>query len=374
MRILNIAIKEIKQSLRDKKNMTVMTLFPIVLIIILGAAFSSVMSSSIDLGKIEVLYTVKSKGTISDSFESLQKDLNSYDVVFTEEEDIEEGKSSIQNSKYACYIIIDNISKEITLYKNDRYDFNASFVEGILDTFKQRYNVIAEIAAVNPQVIPQVLKEDTTKYVTLESLDSKKQPRAIDYYGVAMTSLFVLYAAMTAAFGIKQEQTLKTGNRMKVSPVTRGEVFTGKVLGFWIVTIIQIGVVILFSKYAMKVEWGNNIGVIILILLSEILFAVSIGTAVSLYTKSEGAMSGILNLIIPIIAFLGGAYVPIEQFQSGILGTLTKISPLTWINEAILNVIYRNDFAKVMPAILICLGATLMLLLVSTVAFRKEEV
>lgn len=374
MRILNIAIKEIKQSLRDKKNMIIMTLFPIVLIVILGAAFSSVMGKSIDLGKIEVLYTLKSEGTISDSFESLQKDLNSYNVAFTKIEDVESGKNSIQNSKYACYIIIDDNTKEIILYKNERYNFNASFVEGIIDTFKQRYNVITEIAAVNPQIIPQVLKEDNTKYVKLESLDDKKQPRAIDYYGVTMTSLFILYAAMTAAYGIKQEQTRKTGNRIKISPVTRGEVFSGKVMGFWIVSIIQIGIVFLFSKYAIKVDWGQNVGPIIAILLSEILLAVSIGAVVSLYIKSEGAMSGVLNLIIPLIAFLGGAYVPIEQFGGGVLATLTKLSPLTWINEAILNVIYRNDFNKVMPAIIVCLGATMILLIVSSFAYRREEV
>lgn len=375
MRILNIAIKEIKQNLRDKKSMAIMTLFPIVLIVILGAAFSKVMGDSVDLGRIEVLYTIKGQGNISSSFEGLQKELNkNYDVEFTKTEDIEEGKNSIQNSKYSSYLIVDDSAREIILYKNDRYNFNASFIEGILDTFKQRYNVITEIAKENPQVMSEIMKNDNSKYVTLESLDSKEQPRAIDYYGVTMTTLIILYASMTAAHGIKKERTLKTGNRMKVSPVTKGEVFTGKLLGFWMVTVIQIIVVLIFSKYAIKVNWGNNIGVIILILLAEILFAVSIGVAISHFTKSEGAMDGIINLVIPILAFLGGTYMPLEQFKSNVIITLSRFSPITWVNEAMLNVIYRNDFAKVTPAILICIGATFMLLIVSSVAFRKEEV
>lgn len=374
MRIINIAIKEIKQSLRDKKNMAIMTLFPIILIVILGAAFSKVMGDSVDLGRIDVLYTIKSEGSIASSFEGFKNELSSYDVEFTKIEDIEKGKSSIKDSKYACYVIVDDTSKEIILYKNDRYNFNASFIQGILDTFKQRYNVISEIVLENPKVMVEVMKKEDLKYVTLESLDKKKQPRAIDYYGITMTTLIILYAAMTAGYGIKQEQTLKTGNRMKVSPVKKGEVFVGKVLGSWTITVIQILVVLIFSKYIIKVDWGNNLGVVSLILFSEILMAVSIGTIVALTIKSEGAMVGVLNLIIPVMVFLGGGYVPLDQFKSNIMIALSKFSPITWINEAILNVVYVDNFDKVMPAILINLGVTLVLLVISSVAFRKEEV
>jgi ABC-2 type transport system permease protein len=374
MRILTIALKEIKQNLRDKKNLAIMTLFPIVLIVILGAAFSKVMGDSVDLGKIDVLYTIKTEGNVSTAFEGLKKDIDNLNVEFTKIDNIEEAKDSIKDSKYSAYVLIDDSSKEITLYKNERYDFNASIIQGILDTFKQSYNVIAEITLENPQVIPEIIKEDNSKYVTLEALDKKKQPRAIDYYGVTMTTLIILYASMTAAYGIKKEETLKTGNRMKVSPVTKGEVFAGKVLGFWLITVIEVAIVLLFSKYVIKVDWGNDMGVIFLILLSEIFIAVSIGVAVSYLTKSEGAMTGILNLLIPVMVFLGGGYVPLEQFNSGILTTLSKVSPMTWVNQSILNVIYANDFDKVMPAILINLGATLILLMVSSVAFRKGEV
>jgi len=373
MRILSIAIKDIKESLRDKRNMLIMTLFPIILILILGTAFSKVMGDSIDLGEIEVIYTVKGEGNVSKAFDTLKDNLKDYKVSFTYEKDESKALKAIEDSNYSCYIVFDENNKEIKLYKNDRYNLNAGFIEGILNTFVQRYNVISEIAVVNPRVIGQLDSDKNTQYVKVESLD-KKQPRAIDYYGITMTTLIVMYASMTAGFGMSSERTRKTLNRMFISPLKKQEIFTGKVIGFLAITMIQIAIVLAFAKFIIKVNWGQNILIIIAILAAEIVMAVSIGIAVSFIAKSEGAMSGILNMVVAVMIFLGGGYVPLEQFNSATLDTIARLSPIKWVNDAIFNVIYSEDFSKIVPAIFINLIIGLVLMLISSMAFRKEEV
>ncbi|KOA18199.1 ABC-2 family transporter protein [Clostridium homopropionicum DSM 5847] len=374
MRILNIAYKDIIENLRDKRNMLIMTLFPIILILILGTAFSKVMSDSVDLGEIEVIYTVKGEGNVSKAFDSLKEDLKDYKVSFTYEKDESKALKAIEDSNYSCYIVFDEINKEIKLYKNDRYNLNAGFIEGILNTFVQRYNVISEIAVVNPRIIGDLNTEKNIQYVKVEALDKKEQPRAVDYYGITMTTLIVMYASMTAGFGMSSERTRKTLNRMFISPLKKQEIFTGKVLGFLAVTMIQIAIVLAFGKFIIKVNWGDNILAVAAVLAAEIVMAVSIGIAVSFIAKSEGAMSGILNMIVVVMIFLGGGYVPLEQFNSATLDTIAKLSPIKWVNDAMFNSIYRNDFSKIVPAILINLIIGLILMFISSIAFRKEEV
>lgn len=374
MRILSIAIKELKQNLRDRKAMALMILFPIVLIVILGTAFSKVMGDNIDLGEIKVIYSVEGKGKVSESFEALKESLKQYNVSFTYTDNKKKAIEDMENSEYSCYVVFNENNKEIKLYKNDRYNFNASFIEGILNTFVQRYNVINEIAVVNPKVIPNIVKDDKANFVSLESLDKRHQPRAIDYYGVTMTTLIVMYAAMTAGYGMNSERVRNTINRMFVSPLRKQEIFAGKVIGFLLITMIQIGVVVVFGKYVIKVNWGDNIGIILAVLSAEIAMSISIGIAVSFFAKSEAAMTGILNLIIPITIFLGGGYVPIEQINSKVISGLSKISPVKWINDSMFNVIYRNDYGTVIPAILINIAIALVLLVFASLAFRREEV
>ncbi|MGY0374560.1 ABC transporter permease [Clostridium sp. JNZ J1-5] len=374
MRILSIAIKELKQNLRDRKAMALMILFPIVLIVILGTAFSKVMGDNIDLGEIKVIYSVEGKGNVSESFDALKESLKQYNVSFTYTDNKKKAIEDMENSEYSCYVVFNENNKEIKLYKNDRYNFNASFIEGILNTFVQRYNVINEIAVVNPKVIPNIVKDDKANFVSLESLDKRHQPRAIDYYGVTMTTLIVMYAAMTAGYGMNSERVRNTINRMFVSPLRKQEIFAGKVIGFLLITMIQIGVVVVFGKYVIKVNWGDNIGIILAVLSAEIAMSISIGIAVSFFAKSEAAMTGILNLIIPITIFLGGGYVPIEQINSKVISGLSKISPVKWINDSMFNVIYRNDYGTVISAILINIGIALVLLVFASLAFRREEV
>lgn len=373
MRILSIVVKELKHNLRDRKAMALMIVFPIVLIVILGTAFSKIMGDNIDLGEIKVIYTIQGKGNMSSAFDELKESLKQYDVSFTHTDNNEKAIESIQNSEYSCYVVFNENNKEIKLYKNDRYNFNASFIEGILNTFIQRYNVISKIVASNPKVIPEIVKDNKANFVSLESLDKGHQPRAIDYYGVTMTTLIVMYAAMTAGYGMNSERVRNTINRMFVSPLKKQEIFAGKVIGFLLITMIQIGVVVLFGRYVIKVNWGDNMGIILAVLSAEIAMSISIGIAVSFFAKSEGAMTGILNLIIPTTIFLGGGYVPLEEFNSKIIDTLSKISPVRWVNDSMFNVIYRNDYGTVIPAILINIAIALVLLVFASLAFRREE-
>lgn len=55
MKILNILKKEILQNLRDKKSMLLMTLFPMLLITILGTVFSGNFASTINIPEINVM-------------------------------------------------------------------------------------------------------------------------------------------------------------------------------------------------------------------------------------------------------------------------------------------------------------------------------
>jgi len=374
MSILNIAFKEIKERFRDKRTMLIMTLFPIILILILGTAFSKAMSDTIDLGKNEVIYTVKGEGNVSKAFDSLKEDLKNYKVSFIYEKDENKALKAIGDSNYSCYIVFDENNKEIKLYKNDRYNLNASLIEGILNTFVQRYNVISEIASVNPRAIGQLNSEKHPQYISVESLDKKKQPRAIDYYGITMTTLIILYASMTAGYGMSSERTRKTLNRIFISPLKKQEIFTGKVLGFLAITLIQIAIVLSFGKFVLKINWGDNILPVIAVLAAEIVMAVSIGVAISFIAKSEAAMAGVLNMVIVVIAFLGGAYFPIDQINSATLNAIARFSPIRWVNDTMFNVIYLGDFSKMIPTILINLIIGLILMLISSMAFRKEEV
>lgn len=366
--------KEFIQNMRNMQANSMMILFPIVLIVILGAAFSGVFEKNIDLSGMKAVYTIQSNGQLAEGFlsftESMNKELG---VVFEEIDDVDEGIKTVKDNKYAGYIVLSGDPGEIHIYKNERYNLRANLMESMIATFAQRYDAYAAIARTNPEALPGIMANQEMDFVNMESLDKKKQPGSLGYYAVTMLTLILLYASLTGFWGIKSEQNQKTGNRILTAPVGKAEMLVGKVLGGIAITLVQAAVVILFSRFVLNANWGDDIATIAVIVVSESIMSIGIGTGIAFLIRHEGAASGILNTVIPIIVFFGGGYVPLSQMGQGI-EKLSVISPVKWTNEAIFRVIYDMDYSLVLIAVLINLSVAALFIMASAVLSRKEAV
>ena len=373
MKILHIIAKEFKQNLRNWKANSMMILFPLILILILGTAFKGIFDKSIKLENVKVLYTVEGGREFAQAFKSFTGHGKDLGITFEETSDPETGRNSIRDVKYSCYVQLSEKSGEVKMYKNARYNFEANVVEPLINTFVERYNTVAAIAKTNPAALGKVMADTAADYVSVSSLDRKQQPRALDYYAVTMLTLILMYGSLTGLWSIKGEQSQKTGNRMLCSPVRNYEILVGKVLGCIFVTILQALVVISVSRFALNANWGNDIPTILLLVLSQSIMTISLGCGIAYLVKNDGAASGILNIAIPLVVFLGGGYTPIEQFSSSLV-RLSDLSPVRWINKAIFNVIYDGNYTAVPTAVLINLAVAAAFITLSAVLARKEAV
>ena len=53
-------------------------------------------------------------------------------ILFESTDDIVVGMNSIKDSTHTCYILMESNAQEIRLFKNERFNFNASLVETVL--------------------------------------------------------------------------------------------------------------------------------------------------------------------------------------------------------------------------------------------------
>ena len=262
-------------------------------------------------------------------------------------------------------------ASHVVVYENSRLTMEASIAESMLTSFIQRYNVMTRIAKINPPALQTAGNVKTNGYVTIESLNKNRAPGSLDYYAIAMLTLFILYSALSALWAISGERVQKTGSRILTSPIKKYQFLTGKVIGITLVTFIQMTIVFLFSKYVMHAYFGSHTGMIMLIYTSEIIMAVGIGIGVSFMISDNNLSSSILNIIPVLFGFFGGAYVPLSVMGDSIQ-KLSVISPIKWTNDALFKVIYANDFSTVAGAVIINLAIAAMLIVVSSVIFRKE--
>jgi ABC-2 type transport system permease protein len=373
MNIIYISVKEIIQILRDKRAMIMMVLFPMLLMTILGIALSGAFEgSSINLNS-KIIYTIKGEGELSKAFTSYMDGIKDMGIEFQGAKSEEEGLSSIKDATYSCYIKLDAGSNKLELYKNERYDFSANLIESTLRFFVDKFNVIYEISKVNPTKVNELSQNNQVDYVESLSLEKKSEPRAKDFYAITMMTLIIMYSSLTGAYSIIGEKTRKTKDRIFISPTKKYEFFMGKLTGTVIVTMLQMIVVILFSKFVLRANLGENILLVLAMVLVQIIMAISIGIGVAMLIDNEATVTSLLNTITPFTVFLGGGYIPLDQFGSSILNSLSKLSPLKWTNEALFKVIYASDYSLVNHAVIINLCVAFIFIVLASAKLRKSQ-
>lgn len=374
MNIFKIIFKEIKQDLRNKKGMVLMILFPMVLILILGAAFSNVFSTDKKTGTINILYAIEGKDQTRDSFNEFMKSVSKdMDITFKKQDNIEKGKQSIVSNKmYDCFVVI-NKENNVEVYKNDTYNnVSANVFVAALQQYVQTCNTVTQINKVNPAAVNQAISKKSSDNVKIQSLEEARKPNALDYYSITMLTLIIMYASNTGLYSIISENEGKTKNRLLSAPLNKYQLLVGKTLGVTIVTILQVLIVIVFSKYLLKAYWGENILIVFAIILSQIIMTVSLGVGLAFITKKSSVASGLLGVLIPIFVFLGGGYFPLDFIDNKIFKLICNLSPLKWTNDAIFKIIYSKNFSLVPSAIMINLIIAIVFLGISTLVVKLE--
>ncbi|MFC4620510.1 ABC transporter permease [Camelliibacillus cellulosilyticus] len=371
MNILNIAWKEIKTDARDIGTLVFLIAFPIVMMLILGTALSGAFNNNVSVGDINVLYKATGNGPAIQSFQAFAKAMKKYDVHFDKASENVNGKAAVKDHQYDGYVEVSD--KGIQVYENNRANIAGNVLEGMLSAYADRFNMISAVSQVKPdQTAAASTAPDDGNFIKETSLHSKREPGSMDYYAIAMTTMIVLYSSLSAAYMIKGERIRRTGDRLIAAPITKAEIFIGKLFGGILSAVLSVIIVILFSKFVFNAYWGHHLGIVILVLFTEILLAIGLGLGISFLTKTDGIQRVILMIIIQVASFFGGAYFPIDDVR-GFGGWITKLSPITWQNNALNQVIYANNLTPAFQTAALNLAIAAVFLAIAMVFMKRRE-
>ncbi|CAL82047.1 putative cytolysin ABC transporter [Clostridium botulinum A str. ATCC 3502] len=374
MKILNILKKEILENFRDKKAMFLMTLFPMLLITILGTVFSGNFASTINIPEINVMYSINKDVKIDKNFKDFTKEIQkNMKVNFKETKEEKDALEKISNGKADVYIKIPN-DKKIYIYENNVRAFNSQLVSTLLDTFVDKVNMTKEVSSKNPMALSKIKVDNSPNFVNTKTIDGKNSPRGIDYYAVTMLTMTILYGTAVGAMSIASEIKRRTYKRLICSNTSPLKILFSKILASFLVIAFQSFLIYLFSKYILGTNWGNNKLALISVVASLIFMAVSAGVCIANTIKNEGVMSIIIYMFVPVLTFLGGGYIPLDTIGSKMLNSASNISPLKWSNDAIFKIIFGNDLSIFGTTMLINLGAGVLFLLIAILFPRKDVV
>ncbi|WP_442602258.1 ABC transporter permease [Paenibacillus sp. KN14-4R] len=370
MIIFNIAVKEIKNSLRDRRSFLFMLALPIVLMLILGTALSNAFDTTLKVKEIQVLYQDNSTGAFSTYFQKVTEEASKSGITFIQATPDQDGKEEVRQNRYDAFVDIG--PNGVQLYGSELTSIESNIIQGMLTTVVDKYNVGSELAKVNPAAMQLLGGGGKQDYIQETSLHTLNKPGAMDYYAIAMTSMITLYGAMFALHLLRGERAAHTADRLIAAPISKAQIFIGKIIGALVIQSLYVIILILFSKYVFHANWGDHVGLVTLVLITQVLLAISCGIGVSYMAKSTGSARSIISTAIQIFSVLGGAYF-IFDTSDQIVNIITHLSPITWVRIAVTKIIYTGDLSAAIPAIGFNIAVAVIMILISIVSMRKRE-
>lgn len=346
MNIWNQIYYSVKRILIDRKPIVVRLLSFAVVILILGSAFNNSFDVT-TLDKVNVLYCNDDSGEFGDMFLNTMTGVSDIKTLMSLKEvpSKEEAEKLINKGKAEALVYIpkdfsdkkieNGESKTVEVFMQNTSGINAVVVENVVNSFVNEMNTAGVIYCQTGSL--DSFSAESFNSVSEEPLSHTKSPNSMGYYAVAMLLMLILYGMDYGRVGIGEDYLGTLGNRMKLSPIRPFEQYTGKVLGLSVVTFIQGGCIILFTKFVFDVNWGNNIGMILLILFSYSVLTTVLGAMLSILTGDLQKAGSLQSIAILVFTFLAGGFVAAD------FGTASRLSPSYYARNAIFNVVYDGN-------------------------------
>ena len=403
---------------RDRKEVLLSLLLPIVLIAVLNIALSGLFSSDEDAINIHVGIVDEDNSSIG--MEQIEETLNQMNISQVEQEAALKQAQILEPSKMVInffnspelqdWVHTQNISETeaIKLVEEGELDAFVKVPEGFT------YEVLSSIIFEKEADVGLTLhaNEQSSELTTIQNIvnnfvDSVNLQIALgttgradslepvlpqggnevmegvetysfsQYITIAMSTLFSLFIAQTVAMKTVTERRERVFNRIVLADSHPLQFLIGKTFATFCLSLLQITLTFTVSQLVFDVFPDKSMQFWLGVLIVLTLFALTIAglsalfTSISLNLKDENATSGIFTAIIMGMAVLGGSFAPIQSLPV-VLQKIGEWTPNGLTQTVLLEWIQFNNPNDLIIPIIVLIGFFVVCLAIGMSIFPQR--
>ncbi|MGT2932528.1 SagG family ABC transporter permease subunit [Streptococcus catagoni] len=372
MVLLHLIKKESLQIFRNRTALLMMVIFPIVMIVILSFAFKSSFNAATTVPKLTVRYHLEGQKTdYQKNFLAFLKVLNKELKLEAEpSKSLEADKKKVSEGALTATLEVKK-NQTIKVTTNAINQQNADLINMLVTNYVDNAKTYDSIADLYPQRLGEI-KKRKVDFVKVSSVQTSKGMTSADYYAISMFTMITFYSIMSAMNLVLSDRQQRTTNRIHLTGVSPSLLVFGKLIGAMLVTTVQLGILYVFTRFVLRVNWGTNDWQIIGVTASLIYLSVAIGIGMATSISNEAFLMVASNAVIPIFAFLGGSYVPLATLNSPFINQLSNISPIKWVNDSLFYLIFGGQFNPIPVTLMVNIGLGTAFILIALIGMRKQ--
>ncbi|MGG5178519.1 ABC transporter permease [Bacillus sp. MM09(2025)] len=379
-----VVLKDLLLFFRDKKSFFTLFFMPIILIAILGAAFGDNMKkdSEVKINSFRVGITDQdksatskmflstlSKSELSDIFEvkvtsknQLEKDLNSRDITMG---------IIIKPNFEKSLLNLDHV--QLNILKGPNSNLQEMVLQNVILQFFQNYHMNRILVPLNQGKQVEIVSDQLKKELVIErNIHNNSQPiTSFQYYAGGMGVLFLLMTVVFLVGSMIEEKEEDVYKRLIVSKLSNTSYIVGKLLGIVLMSMIQLTVIILFTSFVFKVNWGEPFTVA-MIGCSFILNAAGFGVLIGSFINREKTFNSVGILGTQVLAALGGSMVPLYLFPQWMID-ISFFLPNSLALQMFLKSMAGANFSEIQSGLLLSCGMGLAFFIIALLRMSFER-
>jgi ABC-2 type transport system permease protein len=164
----------------------------------------------------------------------------------------------------------------------------------------------------------------------------------LDYFAPVLVGFFAFFFIfMLTSVSFLRERVQGTLERLMASPLRRGEIVLGYMLGFSFFALLQAVLILLFSVVALRVHYRGNLLLAFLIEALMVVGAVNLGIFLSAFARNEFQAVQFIPLVIVPQALLSGLIFPVDSMPAP-LQVAAHFLPLTYATFGLRDVMIKG--------------------------------
>ncbi len=387
MRIIDLALNDLLQILRDWKAALFLVIMPIGFTLMFGAIFGG-LSTENEAGeadlRVPIGFVDQDQGALSaplfellslsesirpvapageQTLAALQSQVETgelaavvivpagFSVAFLNGENAPEGRLPLDvtinaqsgagaTAQYALQSVISRLASAVQA-AHFSAQARAQIEPFASDQEQQQYFAAALSAAVAAWSKPPVTLA-TSQAVQANQADQVYSENPYAHSSAGMMVQFAIAGLLGAAEVLVLERQSGSLQRLLTTAIARSEILFGHFLAMLAMIFLQFALLIVFAQLVLDVPYFSAPLATLVIALATSIFAASLGLLIGVLSKTPE--QAVIFSLLPmfILSGLGGAWVPLE-FTNPTFQKVAHLSPLAWAMDGIKNIIVRGQ-------------------------------
>jgi ABC-2 type transport system permease protein len=215
-----------------------------------------------------------------------------------------------------------------------------------------------------------VLGSSLLRLETLSASGEAVTLNALAFFVPAIAMIFLGFGASQGVRSLIAEEEMGTLGRLNAGPLAGATILTGKLLGAFLMALLQFGVLLLAGALIFQVYWGDPLGVVVLALVVVLAFT-GLGLLIAVIGKDQAQANTLATLVALVFSLIGGNLLPARQFPAW-LQQLAQITPNYWGMEGFVKLSLAQPLRNLTNEISVLAIMSLVLFGVGVLLYQRR--